>query len=80
MLIDRRGRIAVTDFGLARSIDRGDRHLTGLCSMMGTPAYMSPEQHGLLSVTPSSDQLSFCVAVWEALQERHDGLKEGASD
>jgi eukaryotic-like serine/threonine-protein kinase len=73
VLIDRRGRIAVTDFGLARSLDPGDgrRHLTGLGTIMGTPAYMSPEQHGQLTTSPASDQFSFCVALWEALYDRH---------
>jgi eukaryotic-like serine/threonine-protein kinase len=73
VLIDQRGRVAVTDFGLARSLDPGDdrRHLTGVGTIMGTPAYMSPEQHGQLTTTPASDQFSFCVALWEALYDRH---------
>jgi serine/threonine protein kinase len=55
VLIDRRGRIAVTDFGLARSLDPvpEQRHLTGLGAIMGTPAYMSPEQHGQLTTSPA---------------------------
>jgi len=73
VLIDRRGRIAVTDFGLARTLEPSDerRHLTGINAIMGTPAYMSPEQHGQLSAGPASDQFSFCVALWEALYDRH---------
>ena len=73
VLIDRRGRVAVTDFGLARTIEpsEGRRHLTGIGTIMGTPAYMSPEQHGQLVASPASDQFSFCVALWEALYDRH---------
>ncbi len=73
VLIDRRGRVAVTDFGLARALDQPveRRGLTGIGAIMGTPAYMSPEQHGQLLATTASDQFSFCVAVWEALYDRH---------
>ncbi len=67
VLIDRRGRVAVTDFGLARTVDPGPRGVTRMGSIMGTPAYMSPEQHALQPANEASDQFSFCVALWEAL-------------
>ena len=69
VLIDRRGRALVTDFGLAR--DLGERGQTGLGMFMGTPAYMSPEQHGSMPATEASDQFSFCVAMWESLFGQH---------
>jgi tetratricopeptide (TPR) repeat protein len=41
--------------------------LTRTGAIMGTPAYMSPEQHLGRSADAASDQFSFCVALWEAL-------------
>ncbi|MBW1811452.1 MAG: serine/threonine protein kinase, partial [Deltaproteobacteria bacterium] len=47
--------------------DEDSESLTQTGAAMGSPAYMSPEQHRGEVVSVSSDQFSFCVALFEAL-------------
>ena len=41
--------------------------LTQAGSLIGTPAYMSPEQYVRAAIDARSDQFSFCVSLFEAL-------------
>jgi predicted Ser/Thr protein kinase len=43
VLVDGAGRLRITDFGLARPLD-GEAGLTATGALLGTPAYMPPEQ------------------------------------
>jgi serine/threonine-protein kinase len=75
VLMGRDGRARVTDFGLARTSSAGSsfsgRTLTTIGAVLGTPAYMSPEQLTGAPVDPRTDQFSFCVALYRALYRRH---------
>jgi predicted Ser/Thr protein kinase len=46
ILLDRKGRVKIADFGLAKLLDRpaAGSMLTGSQQVMGTPHYMAPEQ------------------------------------
>jgi WD40 repeat protein len=71
ILFDRQGRPMVADFGLARRIDAaGDLTRTG--SIVGTPAYMAPEQaEGRReSVTTAVDVYGLGAILYEVLTGR----------
>jgi eukaryotic-like serine/threonine-protein kinase len=46
-----------------------DERLTRTGAMMGTPAYMAPEQFFGAATDARTDQFSFCVALYEALYD-----------
>ncbi len=52
-----------------------DQDVTRTGAVMGTPAYMAPEQHGRRTVDARTDQFSFCVTLYEGLfgQRPFDG-------
>jgi tetratricopeptide (TPR) repeat protein len=56
----------VTDFGLAVGpsvLDAGESH----ARVVGTPAYMAPEQFESRPVDARADQYALCVTAWEVL-------------
>jgi len=70
ILIDKRGRVKIADFGLARLLGQSPTMptLTGTHQLMGTPAYMAPEQiEGLPGIDHRADIYSMGVVFYELL-------------
>src|SRR5262249_47846687 len=71
ILVDDRGRLHITDFGLARRLG-GDSELTLSGAILGTPAYMSPERAGGRrgAVTTASDVYGLGAVLYALLTGR----------
>jgi len=83
VLVSDNGRVQVTDFGLARAVgDEPERStiaqldrepstlsqpLTRHGMLMGTPAYMAPEQFMGRPADARSDQFAFCISLYQGL-------------
>jgi serine/threonine protein kinase len=65
ILIDGDGNAVVTDFGIAKAAETPSRTLTG--ALVGTPAYMSPEQCRGIEISGASDQYSLGAVAYEML-------------
>ena len=65
ILIDRDGRVLVSDFGVA--LRATDTELTVDGTVIGTPSYMSPEQCAGRRAEPQSDQYSLGVVGFQML-------------
>ena len=59
------GVVKVTDFGIARAVDAAPVTQTGM--VVGTAAYLSPEQASSGAVTPATDVYSLGVVAYECL-------------
>ncbi len=67
ILFDGRGEPYVSDFGIAK-LGEAAGHLTGTGAVIGTPAYMSPEQvRGEKELDGRSDVYSLGVVIFEML-------------
>ncbi len=64
--------VKVTDFGLARLHEAtpADHHLSGVGAVMGTPAYMAPEQFAGSNVDHRADIYALGVTAYEAIVGR----------
>jgi len=69
LLLDRRGRVHVIDFGVARFFD--DQSVTYTGQLVGTPLYMSPEQvTGRGAIDSRTDIYSLGLVLYELLALR----------
>lgn len=62
VMVDREGNIKVMDFGIARSLEAGT---TGTTGIMGTPAYMAPEQAEGKTVDARADIYALGLILYE---------------
>jgi tetratricopeptide (TPR) repeat protein/predicted Ser/Thr protein kinase len=65
VMLEASGRVVVMDFGLARSMEASG--LTQAGSIMGTPAYMSPEQAKGLPADERSDIFALGIILYQML-------------
>jgi len=65
IMLDAHDRVVVMDFGIARSIQLGSMTQTGV--VLGTPAYMSPEQVRGEELDARSDLFSLGIIFYELL-------------
>ncbi len=64
------GGAILTDFGIAKRLDRQEAALTAPGQALGTPLYMPPEQSSGRDVTPQTDLCALAMVVYEALTGR----------
>ena len=68
LMLTEQGQVKIMDFGLAQLADRSQ--LTKTTTMLGTPAYMSPEQAQRLPTDRRTDIWSLGVVIYEMVTGR----------
>lgn len=65
VLVTKNGQVRLIDFGLVTELLSTDA--TQTASLLGTPAYMAPEQYGIAPLSEASDWYSLGIMLYEAL-------------
>lgn len=69
ILIDEDGIAHVTDFGAAKPLDQAG--ITGAGTLVGSPAYLSPEQILSGKISPQTDSFQLGITLFEVLTGKH---------
>ena len=77
ILIDRSGKVKISDFGISKVSDL--TRLTQSGEILGTPAYMSPEQAGGEKIDERTDLFSTGVILYEMLTKVNPFIAENPS-
>ncbi|MFE1169535.1 Stk1 family PASTA domain-containing Ser/Thr kinase [Nocardiopsis sp. NPDC058789] len=67
VLISKDGRVKVADFGLARAVEQSNQGLTRTGTLMGTAAYLAPEQIEKGTADARSDVYAAGIMLYELL-------------
>ncbi len=78
ILFDEDGNAYLTDFGIAKDLS-SDVKVTGADMVVGSPAYLSPEQVRAEDVTARSDIYSLGILLYEMLTSKHPFDEEMAT-
>jgi hypothetical protein len=77
VLVGRGGEAKLVDFGIARI--SGERTLTGTGDVLGTLAYMAPEQAEGQRPGPAADVYSLALTLYECFCGEHPLIRENAA-
>ncbi|RME00266.1 MAG: serine/threonine protein kinase, partial [Deltaproteobacteria bacterium] len=70
VMVTEEGRVVLMDFGLAKCLS-GEERLTRPDHLVGTLAYMSPEQFDSSELSPASDVFAIGICLYEGLVGKH---------